>query len=82
MSRELKHLTIKSIGRKIRYEKSEKTISSMCAVKAEDMDGVEHEALAWGDLCDRLSVGKKVIATMDFSPSKSDRRFVLIKSLD
>jgi hypothetical protein len=82
MNRELKKLKIKSIGRKIKYKKLDKTTSSMCAVRAEDLKGVEHEALAWGDLCNTLKVGKRVVATKQFSLRKSDHRFVILKSLD
>lgn len=82
MNRKLEKLKIKSIGRMIEYNGLDKTTHSMCAVRAEDMKGVEHEALVWGDLCNTLSVGKKVVATKEFSWNNGDRRFVIQKSLD
>ncbi|MFZ3058728.1 MAG: hypothetical protein WA102_03220 [Candidatus Methanoperedens sp.] len=82
MSRKVEELKIKSVGQKIKYRKAEKAISSMCAVRAEDANGVEHKAFAWGDLCDKLTVGSAVAATKEFSPNKRDNRFIILKSLE
>lgn len=82
MSRKVEELKIKSVGQKIKYRKAKERISSMCAVRAEDANGVEHKAFAWGDLCDQLTVGKAVAATRGFSPNKRDNRFIILKSLD
>ncbi len=76
-------MQVKEIGKKLKYKKSEGITSSVCAVKTEDIDGVEHKAYAWGSLCDNLKVGSKVLTTKEFSPKMKDKndRFLIIKSL-
>lgn len=77
-------MEIRSIGKKIEYIKPDgTTASSLCAVKAEDKSGNEHKAYAWGNLCDDLKVGTKVLATQRVPPkSDSDSgRFVIYKCL-
>ncbi|SNQ62309.1 hypothetical protein [Candidatus Methanoperedens nitratireducens] len=80
MVRKIIRMEVKEVGRKIKYQKSEKAITSMCAVKTEDSDGVEHKAYAWGDLCDNLRVGTTVLATKEFTPKTDDEndRFIII----
>ncbi|MFA4957212.1 MAG: hypothetical protein WC556_09610 [Candidatus Methanoperedens sp.] len=81
MARKLIQMAVKEVGRKIKYQKTERSITSMCAVKTEDPDGVEHKAYAWGDLCDNLKVGTRVLATKEFTPKTEDEndRFIIIK---
>ncbi len=83
MSTNLIKMEVKSIGKKIEYIKPEGVASNMCSVKAKDETGAEHEAYAWGSLCNELKVGNKVLATKWFSPKKEEDidRFIIIKSL-
>lgn len=83
MSANLIKMKIKSIGKKIKYIKPGEVTSNMCSVKAKDETGIEHEAYAWGNLCDDLRVGNKVLATRWFSPESEEDidRFIILKNL-
>ncbi|MCX9011861.1 MAG: hypothetical protein OIN66_12150 [Candidatus Methanoperedens sp.] len=81
---DLIEMEVKSVGKKIEYIKPDGTTTSrLCAVKAKDKSGNEHKAYAWGNLCDDLKVGTKVLATQRVPP-KNERdggRFVIYKCL-
>lgn len=81
MNAEFIEMEVKSIGKKIEYNKPGGTNSSICAVRTKDKSGAEHKAYAWGNLCDDLKVGNKVLATKWFSPKTKEKRdrFIIIK---
>jgi hypothetical protein len=76
-------MEIKSVGKKIEYKKPKGVTSSLCAVKTVDDKGNEHKAYAWGQLCDDIKVGSKVLVTKWFSPKKEEKSdsFIILKLL-
>lgn len=78
MVRKTTRMEVKEVGKKIKYLKSEKAISTMCAVTAKDDEGVEHEAFVWDNLCDKIKEGTAVVATKEFSPNRGNARFIII----
>lgn len=83
MNNKFTEMHVKFIGKKINYEKSKGEISKMCIVNAQDQDGVEHKAYAWGNLCDDLRVGNDVLTTEWVSPEteKKSDRYIIVKRI-
>ncbi len=83
MNEKFTEMNVKFINKKINYEKSNGEFSKMCMVNAQDRDGVERKAYAWGNLCDNLKVGNDVLTTEWVSPEteiKSDR-YIIVKKI-
>lgn len=82
METDLIEMKVKSVSKKMEFTKPNRLATNcMCAVRAEDLHGVEHKAYALGSLCDRLEVGNRVLVTKKPSTKKKDISggFVIVK---
>lgn len=75
-------MTVKSVSKKMEFTRPNRVATnSMCAVRVEDLHGVEHRAYALGRLCDNLEVGNRVLVIKKSSSKKTDfgGSFVIVK---
>jgi hypothetical protein len=86
METKLKQMTIKAVGKKMGFNKPNSlATNSMCSAKAKDQQGVEHKAYAFGNLCDTLEVGSKVLVTKKSNnkilKKEENESFLIIKKI-
>ncbi len=86
MDTKLKQMTIKEVGKKMTFKRPNRlATNSLCSVKAKDQKGIEHKAYAFGNLCETLEIGSKVLvakkSSNKFMKKEENQRLLILKKI-